>query len=314
MPDDLAPALSEIELVADIWAADAREARYVAERAVSVARLRAAAPAPPDRRIRSPRWYRPRQPAPPAGRPGGLLGNARHRAGVDPQLFRDRGRGGARRVPGPHPQAARHLERALRGPDRRAQDARPRRPARARHGRRRSPRSRPRFSLLPGTLTVAQLRVRVRRALAKLDSGGTGSAPRRSSQAGRRLPPADRRRHEPTDHRPAALEGRRLRRRGPAVRRHGARRRRQTPDRCHPRRDRRRPDAAPVGPLPSARHRPTRHPRTARVPPACRARHTSAPCRGGGPDRHRCRVPRAPRRARHARCPLGARRGAACRW
>ena len=37
MPDDLAPALSEIELVADIWAADAREARYVAERAVSVA-------------------------------------------------------------------------------------------------------------------------------------------------------------------------------------------------------------------------------------------------------------------------------------
>ena len=37
MPDDLAPALSELELVADIWAADAREARYVAERAVSVA-------------------------------------------------------------------------------------------------------------------------------------------------------------------------------------------------------------------------------------------------------------------------------------
>ncbi|TFV61991.1 UNVERIFIED_ORG: HNH endonuclease [Bacillus sp. AZ43] len=37
LPEDLAPALSEIELVADIWAADAREARYVAERAVSVA-------------------------------------------------------------------------------------------------------------------------------------------------------------------------------------------------------------------------------------------------------------------------------------
>jgi hypothetical protein len=39
LPEDLAPALSETELVADIWAADAREARYVAERAVSVARL-----------------------------------------------------------------------------------------------------------------------------------------------------------------------------------------------------------------------------------------------------------------------------------
>src|SRR4051794_3767897 len=37
MPEDLAPALSEIELVADIWAADAREARDVAVRAVSVA-------------------------------------------------------------------------------------------------------------------------------------------------------------------------------------------------------------------------------------------------------------------------------------
>ena len=36
-PEDLAPALSETELVADIWAADAREARHVAERAVSVA-------------------------------------------------------------------------------------------------------------------------------------------------------------------------------------------------------------------------------------------------------------------------------------
>jgi hypothetical protein len=39
LPDDLAPALSETELVADIWAADARESRHVAERAVSVARF-----------------------------------------------------------------------------------------------------------------------------------------------------------------------------------------------------------------------------------------------------------------------------------
>ena len=38
-PEDLAPALSETELVADIWAADAREARHVAERAVSIARF-----------------------------------------------------------------------------------------------------------------------------------------------------------------------------------------------------------------------------------------------------------------------------------
>ncbi|TFV87434.1 HNH endonuclease signature motif containing protein [Blastococcus sp. CT_GayMR16] len=37
LPEDLAPALTETELVADIWAADAREARYVAERAVSIA-------------------------------------------------------------------------------------------------------------------------------------------------------------------------------------------------------------------------------------------------------------------------------------
>jgi hypothetical protein len=39
LPEDLAPALSETELVADIWASDAREARHVAERAVSIARL-----------------------------------------------------------------------------------------------------------------------------------------------------------------------------------------------------------------------------------------------------------------------------------
>src|SRR5918998_5563446 len=39
LPEDLAPELSEIELVADIWAADARESRYVAERAVSIARF-----------------------------------------------------------------------------------------------------------------------------------------------------------------------------------------------------------------------------------------------------------------------------------
>jgi hypothetical protein len=39
LPEDLAPALSEIELVADIWAADAREARHVAERAVAIARF-----------------------------------------------------------------------------------------------------------------------------------------------------------------------------------------------------------------------------------------------------------------------------------
>jgi hypothetical protein len=37
--EDLAPELSEIELVADIWAADAREARHVAERAFSIARF-----------------------------------------------------------------------------------------------------------------------------------------------------------------------------------------------------------------------------------------------------------------------------------
>jgi hypothetical protein len=39
LPEDLAPALSDTEVVADIWAADAREARHVAERAVSVAHL-----------------------------------------------------------------------------------------------------------------------------------------------------------------------------------------------------------------------------------------------------------------------------------
>lgn len=37
LPEDLAPALSDLELVADIWAADAREARHAAERAVSIA-------------------------------------------------------------------------------------------------------------------------------------------------------------------------------------------------------------------------------------------------------------------------------------
>jgi hypothetical protein len=39
MPHDLEPALSETELVADIWAADARESRHVAERAASIAAL-----------------------------------------------------------------------------------------------------------------------------------------------------------------------------------------------------------------------------------------------------------------------------------
>ncbi|WP_116452936.1 HNH endonuclease signature motif containing protein [Blastococcus litoris] len=39
LPEDLAPALSELELVADIWAADAREARHVAERAVALTRF-----------------------------------------------------------------------------------------------------------------------------------------------------------------------------------------------------------------------------------------------------------------------------------
>jgi hypothetical protein len=39
LPQDLAPRLSEMELVADIWAADAREARHVAERAASIAAL-----------------------------------------------------------------------------------------------------------------------------------------------------------------------------------------------------------------------------------------------------------------------------------
>jgi hypothetical protein len=39
MPHDLEPSLSETELVADIWAADARESRYAAERAASIAAL-----------------------------------------------------------------------------------------------------------------------------------------------------------------------------------------------------------------------------------------------------------------------------------
>src|SRR3954447_14778626 len=39
VPDDVAPGLSDLELVADIWAADARESRYVAERAASIAAL-----------------------------------------------------------------------------------------------------------------------------------------------------------------------------------------------------------------------------------------------------------------------------------
>lgn len=39
LPDDVASASSDLEIVADIWAADAREARYVAERAASIAAL-----------------------------------------------------------------------------------------------------------------------------------------------------------------------------------------------------------------------------------------------------------------------------------
>jgi hypothetical protein len=39
LPDDVAAPLSDLELVADIWAADARESRYAAERAASIAAL-----------------------------------------------------------------------------------------------------------------------------------------------------------------------------------------------------------------------------------------------------------------------------------
>jgi hypothetical protein len=41
IPDvpDHSPALSDLELVADIWAADARESRHAAERATSIAAL-----------------------------------------------------------------------------------------------------------------------------------------------------------------------------------------------------------------------------------------------------------------------------------
>src|SRR5215218_9928039 len=39
LPEDLAPSLSDTELIADIWAADAREARYVAQRAVAIAQF-----------------------------------------------------------------------------------------------------------------------------------------------------------------------------------------------------------------------------------------------------------------------------------
>ena len=38
-PDTVAPGLSDLQLVADIWAADARESRYAAERAASIAAL-----------------------------------------------------------------------------------------------------------------------------------------------------------------------------------------------------------------------------------------------------------------------------------
>ncbi|RZU32523.1 HNH endonuclease signature motif containing protein [Blastococcus saxobsidens] len=39
LPDTIAPGLSDLELAADIWAADARESRYAAERATAIAAL-----------------------------------------------------------------------------------------------------------------------------------------------------------------------------------------------------------------------------------------------------------------------------------
>lgn len=39
LPDTIAPGMSDLELVSDIWAADARESRYAAERATSIAAL-----------------------------------------------------------------------------------------------------------------------------------------------------------------------------------------------------------------------------------------------------------------------------------
>ena len=93
LPGDLAAALSETELVADIWAADARAARYVAERAVSVAALARR------RRIECDRVFGARGGSGPdarhrsQGSAGRGVGDLRDGAGTDPWLHRDRGRG-----------------------------------------------------------------------------------------------------------------------------------------------------------------------------------------------------------------------------
>ena len=106
--------------------------------------------------------------------------------------------------------------------------------------------------------------------------------------------------------RPAAVEGRRLRRRHPSVRRHAPRGRRQAPDRRHPRRRRRRPDPAALGhsrpPVTAQPHRP----RAARRAPSRRAPAAPAAGRGRRRDRHRRAVPRTARAARHARRPVRA--------
>ncbi len=146
----------------------------------------------------------------------------RVRAGVDPRVLGDRGGVTGRRVGPADDEAARHVGRAVR-----------RAASTSARCARWSTCSRP-----PRPKAVAAIEARVlpvagpahrRRSCGSASAGrwpgsthGRWSNAGAKPPAGRRLPPADRRRHEPADHRPAAVEGRRVRRRDPSVRRPGS--------------------------------------------------------------------------------------------
>ena len=132
--------------------------------------LRTAAAPSAGRGVRSPRRPRSRQPPSHAGRPGRLLRDVRDRAGLHPALLGVRSRGSPGRVADPRQQAVRHLERALRRPDRRPQDARCWSTSSARPHPKAVAAIEARVLPVAGELTRAQIRQRVRRALARLDA------------------------------------------------------------------------------------------------------------------------------------------------
>ena len=201
LPPDLAPALSEMELVADIWSADVRAAREHANLTVAVTRLARrrrctdlaargvrGGPGPDARRLASP-----------------VLADVSedfvHRVGADPLLLGGRGAAAGGGVDPAHRHAGRDLGGAVRRADHRAQG-----PARwstcsATYGRRSPARSSARVLPRAEDRPVGWLRDAIRRQLARLDAEALDAGAGEAAAPPRRAAAAHRRRAEPADHR-----------------------------------------------------------------------------------------------------------------